>query len=1434
MASATTSARQLSTRLGPECVGVLRSASRLALFVSLSVFLGSVGCGEDVPYRDIGPDWMRKGKLAGLGVYNSMSDDALKKALNDMVDQHVDIVIGDSSLSNYKSDEEFEADMKLLDRVASEAHRRGLKVIWYLTTLEVQTVGGRIRPHSMYKDHPDWVQVGLDGKPNVFYGSQEDWVEPDDESAWMDPRSPYREYFMKRVKRLAQSKIDGIWADVPLFMDTATKWNSHSKWQAEHYKKVTGQDLPKRLNWKDPNWRRWINYRHHELNEFLLDIRKAASEVDEAFEVVIEVFTVDYNDAMDKGLDGAFMGNVKGLAKAWEIDSVSNGQGMLYANHDDWLGKVALTKYARGCDKGRPTWVFNYGNRDWDAQMVMAIAFASQANPYETKTPNMATSVGGAFRKRMYRWADKHKDAIYDTTSAARVGLLYSSLSRDYTDHHYGFAMFKSTQPPIINGIDPSTGKPYRGMDKEWWSNEMRDSVATLEYLGEYRGYVKLLSHLHIPFFIETMQHLKTADVQTYDLLIAPNLNALRDDQAQVLREYVQAGGQLLITGPLPTGKDNYGTARTELALADVLGFDGKTIPAAYGSSSHRYGKGVVHYLHDLDARRYLRYGDQLSKDKLERVLREAGIFSVQTDAGKDLYVDLYTLKNPDSTLKELVLHVLNFKGYDGTQGTTPKLMPQSPELTLEVPAGFKVVKGLASSPDEGAKDQELAVSEPEPGLARFKVDGVGSYALVRLHLEPAPTDGTLKLEVAWPKPAAQAPDLGARVRIWGKGLLSPRTRYLAYGEDQLSLTGLPLGVKQVEVATVDKKHQVVGRLFREVEIGAGEKTLELTLGASSTGPSAITIEAHDSVFVINDTAAPLDAEAGSATKTLQPGEVLTQRFDDRGSFSYALGTMKGTLTVGDDVMSAAFTPTVTSISHDKGYAGHSVVFKGHGFGTMGGSVMWSGQACTITHWSPFKVTAYLPHAAQPRSGELTVEVAGRKSKPKAFTVIPNELTPTALMKGAFEFVRDQMRAPSGGVYTNLLDRVDPPDAAAVYPYGHHQTGEHMGLILWTSAAMNDHKTFEESFQFAMKVMMSPKRDVANWAIHKQTGLPMLQREDEKSPWLNSNAPLDDFRIVKGFIAGWMQWKDERYFNAALRLGNGLYETSVSKKDDLPAYPRGVVAYAYNWPEDDGLGVTDVAVIPIDYADLWTMKWLAQYDPRWTPVVEECTKLMLDSLIPSSDQFWNSYLQDKKLFSGDFEYRDTKQGQMIKLIQTAWIGIHLARVGTPEAKAAAQKMLDFYKQMYNKTCNEPICAKFACVTTHAYLKRLCGNLTCRIPEYTTPDGDEIDYCKDTLFLNTLLEGESRVYSQLARLAYYLGGAKNKAFGDRLIKEKIIPDVVTQQVIDTVLVGVKDAQKLKGAIGIAAAKDGDAEAWNNLEPLIGLLIQQGSSVISPVW
>ena len=48
-------------------------------------------------------------------------------------------------------------------------------------------------------------------------------------------------------------------------------------------------------------------------------------------ETIMEIFSTDTLDATETGLDATFMGNNAGLSHVWEIDSVSNVEGMLRA-----------------------------------------------------------------------------------------------------------------------------------------------------------------------------------------------------------------------------------------------------------------------------------------------------------------------------------------------------------------------------------------------------------------------------------------------------------------------------------------------------------------------------------------------------------------------------------------------------------------------------------------------------------------------------------------------------------------------------------------------------------------------------------------------------------------------------------------------------------------------------------------------------------------------------------------------------------------------------------------------------------------------------------------------------------------------------------------------------------------------------------------------
>ena len=102
-----------------------------------------------------------------------------------LVKQNVSVVEADSNLSYYLDDDKFERELALIRRVSVVAHRVGLKIVWYVPVLEVLSPNALKGRPSMFKDHPDAVQIGLNGKPNVFYGNkvQVHWVERDTESA---------------------------------------------------------------------------------------------------------------------------------------------------------------------------------------------------------------------------------------------------------------------------------------------------------------------------------------------------------------------------------------------------------------------------------------------------------------------------------------------------------------------------------------------------------------------------------------------------------------------------------------------------------------------------------------------------------------------------------------------------------------------------------------------------------------------------------------------------------------------------------------------------------------------------------------------------------------------------------------------------------------------------------------------------------------------------------------------------------------------------------------------------------------------------------------------------------------------------------------------------------------------------------------------------
>ncbi|EDM68710.1 putative surface layer protein [Moritella sp. PE36] len=688
----------------------------LILFFLLSVQIFTLGLSTIALAAEPSAfsSWAKTAKLGGAAVWSGMTQGEIDLLLSNLQAQKVSVIEADSSLSNYLTDAQFELQLSLMRTFVNSAHKRGLRVVWYYPSLEVVTVNGKNISQTMAKEHPDWIQIGMNGTPNVFYGGggQVFWVEKDDESAWMSPSAPgYRNYFLDRVRKIVATGIDGLWVDVPIYADFGpTKWSGFNTHAVAKFLADTGFTAPAVENWDDPVWRRWITWRHEELARFLSDVTTAARSQDPEFPIFAETLPTDYNGATIYGLDGSYLKHIEGLTHVWEVDTMSNTVGMRNAQEDDWISFISAFKYTRAASGEKPSWVFNYGKQVDDAGLVMAAALATGNNPYELQVPEMTTTVGAAFRTRMFDWAQKYSPYLFEAQTGARVAVLYSSPSRDYVDKYQGLGMFTTWE----SGGDPL-----------WWAGDAIESAYQRQYLAEYRGMVKMLVHEHIPFD-SVVNPADVEELSRYDVVILPNVEAISNSEAAILRQYVTNGGNLLVTGPNPTGLDRYGTSRSDYALAELLGFNNNEPLPAEHEMLHPNG-GKVSFFSALLGKAYFVSNNSSALQILSSRILASSTLLLTTNADRRVHFELSHLGD------ETVLQFVNFIGVDGSFS----LVPTTFSTSLNIPAGKQVTGVALTSPDQPALSPiAYTVSNQK---VTFNVS-LSQYALVVVSFDGAQT----------------------------------------------------------------------------------------------------------------------------------------------------------------------------------------------------------------------------------------------------------------------------------------------------------------------------------------------------------------------------------------------------------------------------------------------------------------------------------------------------------------------------------------------------------------------------------------------------------------------------------------------------------------------------------------------------------------------
>jgi hypothetical protein len=451
-----------------------------------------------------------------IGAYGLQADNA-DKIVRDAQDSQVFGIEVDNDIpGRYESFVNPEEKLKAIRAVAEKAHQAGNRAFVYVAGLECITANAANTPHTLAKEHPDWLQRKITGEPAVFGGGSAFWIRKGDEDVWISPyATEWRKTYMTRIRQIAATGIDGIYVDIPYWMTHfegwENSWASFDNYTVAAFQRQSGLDAKKDLKlgeFSDPNFRRWVEFRIQTITDFLREIDQNAKSVNPGIKTIPEIYPGIEEEAVRVGADVySLYPVVDVIAHEYEFgegDHMASSRSPL-----DWfLYQVGMHSF-RSFAAGKATWILNYswdGDKKVDARESMMNLAMSEimagANFWDAPGHVMAGSNDPPTRKQIFSWIEQHEKTFYSPRSPIHpVGVYFSPQTRDFYAE---------------------------------------------DFLRSYRGIMVLLMQEHLEFQVVTPRNL--ADFRG-DTLVLPDVRILSDGEKNWLRKYVRSGHTLVITG---------------------------------------------------------------------------------------------------------------------------------------------------------------------------------------------------------------------------------------------------------------------------------------------------------------------------------------------------------------------------------------------------------------------------------------------------------------------------------------------------------------------------------------------------------------------------------------------------------------------------------------------------------------------------------------------------------------------------------------------------------------------------------------------------------------------------------------------------------------------------------------------------------------------
>jgi hypothetical protein len=477
--------------------------------------LGVFSQGQDVP-RD--QDWTHYVRIGAYGLTTDNAQQIVDRATKDGVSG---IEVDNDIPGRYESFLDPQQKLAAIRQVATGAHKAGNHAFVYIAGLECITAKAEHTPHTLAKDHPDWLQRKITGEPAIFGGGNAFWIAPGDEDVWVSPYAPeWRKTYMERVRQIAATGIDGIYVDIPYWMTHFDGWEdtwaSFDDYTVAAFRAKSGLDARKDLklgDFSDSNFRKWVDFRIQSLTDFMQEIDQNAKSANPKIVTVAEIYPGIEEEAVRVGADVYQMYAVLD-AIAHEYSFGEGGHMASARNPLDWFEyQVGMASF-RAFAEGKPTWILNYswdGDKKVDPGQSMQNLAMSElmagANFWDAKGHVMSGSNDPATRQRIFRWIAEHQDVFYTSRYPLHpIGIYFSPTTRNY------FAK---------------------------------------EFIASYRGVMLLLMQNHQEYQVVTPRNLSAFRGGT---LILPDVRILDDAEKSTLRTYVLAGNTVVLNGTDASG----------------------------------------------------------------------------------------------------------------------------------------------------------------------------------------------------------------------------------------------------------------------------------------------------------------------------------------------------------------------------------------------------------------------------------------------------------------------------------------------------------------------------------------------------------------------------------------------------------------------------------------------------------------------------------------------------------------------------------------------------------------------------------------------------------------------------------------------------------------------------------------------------------------